>query len=155
MSDEELVRRLRELYQKSAHNQSISNEEWEAIVQATVTIERLTRERDEWKGTAEHLLDIEREWIAANESLAATAKLIEARADAATDLVEMRTNDLHNAIARAEAAERKVEKLRKALKSLLDVFERCETGFTPHLEIRFAVRDSARAALAETEDSHE
>lgn len=50
-----------------------------------------------------------------------------------------------------EAAERKVERLRKALRSLLDVFERCETGFPPYLGIRFAVRDNANAALAETE----
>lgn len=38
----------------------------------------------------------------------------------------------------------------KVLGRLLDVFERCEAGFTPHLEIRYAVRDEARALLQTT-----
>lgn len=54
-------------------------------------------------------------------------------------------------IARAESAESAVpEEWIKVLGRLLDVFERCEAGFTPHLEIRFAVRDEARALLQTT-----
>lgn len=38
--------------------------------------------------------------------------------------------------------------LRKALTHLLDDADRASTGFPQHIEIRFAVRDGARAALA-------
>ena len=65
-----LTLRLRDLYQKSAHNKSLSNEEWEAIVSATAAIEALVKERDEWKATADHLLGIEQEWIDENNRLA-------------------------------------------------------------------------------------
>jgi hypothetical protein len=41
--------------------------------------------------------------------------------------------------------------LLKALKNLLDVFERCEAGFSPEIEFKFAVRDEARAAIANHE----
>lgn len=37
--------------------------------------------------------------------------------------------------------------LREALKNLLDVFERCEAGYPPEIEIRFLVIDLAKAAL--------
>lgn len=35
----------------------------------------------------------------------------------------------------------------KALRDLLDTFDRCESGFPPSIEMRFAVRDKARAVL--------
>lgn len=35
----------------------------------------------------------------------------------------------------------------KALESLLDSFERCEAGYPQHIEMRFAVRDTARIAI--------
>jgi hypothetical protein len=37
--------------------------------------------------------------------------------------------------------------LREALSNLLDVFERCEAGFPPDVELRFLARDLAKAAL--------
>lgn len=39
------------------------------------------------------------------------------------------------------------EEWRKVMARLLDTFERCEAGFHPHVEIRLAVRDEARALL--------
>ncbi len=39
------------------------------------------------------------------------------------------------------------EEWRAGLSQLLDTFERCEAGFPPHVELRFAVRDKARALL--------
>lgn len=38
--------------------------------------------------------------------------------------------------------------LLEALTKLLDAFERTEAGFPPHVEMRFAIRDMARAAIA-------
>jgi hypothetical protein len=38
--------------------------------------------------------------------------------------------------------------LLEALTKLLDMHERCERGFAPHVELRFAIRDMARAAIA-------
>ena len=40
-----------------------------------------------------------------------------------------------------------LEEWRAGLSQLLDTFERCEAGFPPHVELRFAVRDKARALL--------
>jgi hypothetical protein len=38
--------------------------------------------------------------------------------------------------------------LLEALTKLLDMHERCDAGFAPHVELRFAIRDMARAAIA-------
>ena len=38
-------------------------------------------------------------------------------------------------------------KLKQALENLLDVFERCESGYPPEAEVRFLARDWAKAAL--------
>ena len=38
--------------------------------------------------------------------------------------------------------------LLEALTKLLDMHERCDAGFAPHVELRFAIRDMARAVLA-------
>ena len=35
----------------------------------------------------------------------------------------------------------------KALETLLDSFQRCEAGYPQHIEMRFAVRDTARIAI--------
>ena len=43
------------------------------------------------------------------------------------------------------------EEWRKVMARLLDTFERCEAGFHPHVEIRLAVRDEARALLQSAE----
>lgn len=43
--------------------------------------------------------------------------------------------------------------LREALKTLLDVFERCEAGFQPEIELRFLARDLAKSALTHTDDA--
>jgi hypothetical protein len=37
--------------------------------------------------------------------------------------------------------------LLEALTKLLDMNERCDAGFAPHVELRFAIRDMARAAI--------
>jgi hypothetical protein len=37
--------------------------------------------------------------------------------------------------------------LLEALTKLLDMHERCDAGFAPHVELRFAIRDMARAAI--------
>lgn len=72
MSDEDLVKRLRCFNLTDFDPWIILDEAADYIEHCHAShdamaqeIERLTRERDEWKGTAEHLLDIEREWIAA------------------------------------------------------------------------------------------
>ena len=43
------------------------------------------------------------------------------------------------------------EEWRKVMARLLDTFERCEAKFHPHVEIRLAVRDEARALLQSAE----
>lgn len=41
----------------------------------------------------------------------------------------------------------RVEELERALRHLLDDWERSQAGFHQHIELRYAVRDAARAAL--------
>jgi len=52
---------------------------------------------------------------------------------------------------RQQAASSIPEEWRKVMARLLDTFERCEAGFHPHVEIRLAVRDEARALLQSAE----
>lgn len=42
----------------------------------------------------------------------------------------------------------KQQELHDALENLLDVFERCEAGFPPEIELRFLAKDLAKAALS-------
>lgn len=102
-------------------------------------IKRLTRERDAQKETAEYLLKLEQEWIDYNNQLA---------------------EDWKKEHARAEAAERKVEKLREALSILTNsvsrnwgAFERGLREEIGNTNYRCTAEklDAARAALAETE----
>lgn len=48
---------------------------------------------------------------------------------------------------RCAAVEADNARLRKALTHLLDDWERTATGFPQHIEMRYACRDAARAAL--------
>lgn len=51
-----------------------------------------------------------------------------------------------------DALKAHVRTLRKALSHLLDDWERSNAGFPQHIELRYACRDGARAALAATEE---
>lgn len=64
---------------------------------------------------------------------------------------DTRRNDAE--FAAQQAAPSVPEEWRAGLSRLLDTFERCEAGFPPHVELRFAVRDEARALLQSSDHS--
>lgn len=135
MSDEDLVRRLRVQAGSRSGTADVMSDGsivWHPLmIDAAHAIERLTRERDEQKETAEYLLKLEQEWIDYNNQLA---------------------EDWKKEHARAETAERKVEVLRDALLTAEMMLSELRISSAEKCQLAYDHLNAARAALAETEE---
>lgn len=128
MSDVDLVKRLRLAYRTDGLF---------VHADAADAIERLTWERDVQKETVKYLLKLEKEWIEENKQLA---------------------EDWKKEFFRAEAAERKVEKLREAIEAhgmLPNGFCVCSKDRDGEKSNHQPECRDLRAALAETENAND